>query len=48
MQPRKKNNIQSYFTPSPTSGSANASQPSQTQLTLDNHWKKQYKEVFFE
>jgi hypothetical protein len=46
IQPKKKKNIQSYFTPSPTS--ASASQPSQTQPTLDNHWKKQYKEVAFE
>jgi hypothetical protein len=44
----KKKNIQSYFTPSPTSASANASQPSQTQPTLDSHWKKRYKEVSFE
>jgi hypothetical protein len=45
-QPRKKKNIPSYFTPSPTSTSA--SQPSQTQPTLDNHWKKQYKDATFE
>jgi len=45
-QPRKKKNIRSYFTPFPTF--ASASQPSQTQPTLDNHWRKQYKNVVFE
>jgi hypothetical protein len=43
--PRKKN-IQSYFSPSPTSTSA--SQPSQTHPILDNHWNRQYKDVSFE
>jgi hypothetical protein len=45
-QPKNKKNIKSYFTPSPNS--ASASQPSQTQPTLDSHWKKQYKDVAFE
>jgi hypothetical protein len=45
-QPKKRKNIKSYFTPSPTT--ASASQPIQTQLTLDAHWKKQYKDVAFE
>jgi hypothetical protein len=44
--PKKKKNIQSYFTPSSTSTSA--SQLSETQPTLENYWKKQYKESTFE
>lgn len=49
---KKKRTIQSYFTPPPTSGSdsANASQvqPPQIQPTLDDHWKKQYKDIAYE
>jgi hypothetical protein len=45
-QPKKKKNIQSYFTPFPSI--ASASQPSQTQPTLDSHRKKKYKESAFE
>jgi hypothetical protein len=44
---KRKNTIQSYFTPPPTSGSNNANvsqiQPTQSQPTLDDHWKKQYR-----
>jgi hypothetical protein len=36
-QPKKRKNIKSYFTPSPTTASASASQPTQTQPTLDAH-----------
>jgi len=45
-QSKKRKSIKSYFTPSPSA--ASASQPSQTQPTLDTHWKKQYKDVAFE
>jgi hypothetical protein len=51
---KKRNNIQSYFTPPPTSGSDNANisqvhvQPTQYQPTLDDHWKKQYREIAYE
>jgi hypothetical protein len=34
-QPKKRKNIKSCFTPSPTIASASASQPTQTQPTLD-------------
>ena len=44
---KKKSGIQSYFT---SSSSANASQLPQThvQPTLDDHWKKKYKEAAYE
>ena len=44
---KNKSSIQSYFT---SSASANASQlpPKQVQPTLDDHQKKQYKEVAYE
>ena len=49
---KRRNSIQSYFTPPPTSGSNNANvsqiQPTQSQPTLDDHWKKQYREIAYE
>ena len=49
---KKKKTIQSYFTPPPKSGSdsAHASQvqPPQMQPTLDDHWKKQYRDIAYE
>lgn len=49
---KKKKTIQSYFTSPPTFGSdsANASQvqPPQLQPTLDDHWRKQYKDIAYE
>jgi hypothetical protein len=49
---KRTNSIQSYFTPPPTSGSNNANvsqvQPIQNQPTLDDHWKKQYREIVYE
>jgi hypothetical protein len=49
---KKRNTIQRYFTPPPTSGSDNANvsqvQPTQFQPTLDDHWKKQYREIAYE
>jgi hypothetical protein len=49
---KKKNTIQRYFTPPSTSGSDNANvsqvQPTQFQPTLDDHWKKQYREIAYE
>jgi hypothetical protein len=43
-QPQKRKNIQSFFSPSSTPTNAS----SMSQPTLDNHWKKQYKESTFE
>ena len=49
---KKKNIIKSYFTTPPTIGSYNANasqvQPPQVYPTLDDHWKKQYKEIAYE
>ena len=46
-KPKKKGSIQSYFT---SYLSANDSQLSPTQVhpTLDDHWKKKYKEISYE
>ncbi|KAH9329477.1 hypothetical protein KI387_001585, partial [Taxus chinensis] len=46
-RPQKRKTIQSFF-PSSTLATASASMPTQNQPTLDNHWKKQYKEATFE
>jgi hypothetical protein len=49
---KKRNTIQRYFTPTRTSSSDNANvsqvQPTQFQPTLDDHWKKQYREIAYE
>ena len=49
---KKKKTIQSYFTPPPKSGSdsghASQVQPPQMQPTLDDHWKKQYRDIAYE
>jgi hypothetical protein len=49
---KKRNTIQRYLTPPPTSGSNNANvsqvQPTQFHPTLDDHWKKQYREIVYE
>jgi hypothetical protein len=49
---KKRNTIQSYFTPPPTSGFDNPNvsqvQPTQFQPTLDDHWKKPYREIYDE
>ena len=51
-KPKKKNNIQSYFSSLHSSGSdsarASESQLAQTHPNLDEHWKKQYKELAYE
>jgi hypothetical protein len=49
---KKRNTIQSYITPPPTSGLDNANvsqvQPTQFRPTSDDHWKKQYREIAYE